>query len=427
MGNLTAKAVQAAKSGAKDVYLRDGEGLELRVTPKGAKIWQLRYQLDKKRRVISLGSAAHVTLKEARSKADGCHKLIDSGIDPVEHQRQQEIEREEAERQARIEREARRTFGDLLEHWAELELLQRKTGAESMRALRKDALPALAEREIATVTRADVLECVDRIMKRGSTRMATRTLSDVKQFLTWCELREYIERNPLDGISKTAVTGKAIERDRIMEDGEILELRDKLPEAGFTRATGLALWISLATACRIGEVIAARWEHVDLDAGTWRLPETKNNRAHRVYLSDFARRQFAELRELTAWSDWVLPATRKADTHVCPKSITRQVRDRQRDQPLRNRSSATASLVLSGGTWTPHDLRRSCASGMARLGILPDVIERCLNHIEQNRVKRIYQRHDYANEQAEAWRRWGDHLDRLLSGKEAKVIPLRRA
>lgn len=86
---------------------------------------------------------------------------------------------------------------------------------------------------------------------------------------------------------------------------------------------------------------------------------------------------------------------------------------------MSNRSAAPHALVLPGGKWTPHDLRRTGATMMTALGVIPEVAERCLNHTEENKVKRIYQRHSYSSEMKEAWHRLGEKLGELLADKQA--------
>lgn len=81
--------------------------------------------------------------------------------------------------------------------------------------------------------------------------------------------------------------------------------------------------------------------------------------------------------------------------------------------------------MLPGGKWTPHDLRRTGATLMGSLGVHGDVIEKCLNHKEENKLKRVYQRQELKAEQAHAWRVLGDRLE-LLIGDNSNVIPIRR-
>lgn len=93
---------------------------------------------------------------------------------------------------------------------------------------------------------------------------------------------------------------------------------------------------------------------------------------------------------------------------------------------MHHRSKKLTALCLPGGYWTPHDLRRTAATLMAGplLRIQPEVIERCLNHKEQNQMKRIYQRYDYQSEMNAAWTKLGKLLSSLAAGEFANVIPL---
>ena len=167
----------------------------------------------------------------------------------------------------------------------------------------------------------------------------------------------------------------------------------------------------------------AQWQDVDFEAGTWTIPpeNSKNAKAHTVFLSDFALQQFETLRSLASTDHWLF-LDRSGNTHVCTKSITKQIRDRQRLEAMSNRTKNTGVLLLSDGGWTPHDLRRTGATLMGELGVRPDVIERCLNHIEQKKVTRTYQRQELRVEQKEAWMLLGKRLDILTRPDGANVV-----
>jgi integrase len=180
---------------------------------------------------------------------------------------------------------------------------------------------------------------------------------------------------------------------------------------------------------RIGEILKAKWAHVDLVRSEWTLPDTKNGKAHTIRLNDFAVRQFERLHKATGLTAFCFPNTRMTD-HVCEKTVTKQVADRQRTsgQAMTGRTQQTTALLI-GEQWRPHDLRRTGATIMAELGALPDVIERCLNHTEENKMKRIYQRAQYEAPMREAWRMLGERLALLQSvaeGKTTNVVTLRK-
>ena len=140
-----------------------------------------------------------------------------------------------------------------------------------------------------------------------------------------------------------------------------------------------------------------------------------------VYLSPFALPQFRALHSRTCNARWCFPG-RDGESHVDVKSVSKQVGDRQhrfkQRKALRNRRNDN-SLVLSGGEngeWTPHDLRRTGATMMQALGVMPDVIDRCQNHVlAGSRVRRHYLKHDYADEAKQAWAKLGAAIEAALA------------
>lgn len=431
MGKLTVKQIENAKPGDKDVYLRDGDGLELRVFPSGRRAWQFRYRVGDKRRVLSMGSLELLTLKQARDKALDARRLLEQGIDPVDHAREKTEEVQATREAARIALESKRSFEKTVGEWAELALSRRKDGGkELLRRFDKDVMPYIGEKELGQIRRADLLAILDRITQRGANVLANHVFGDLRQFFNWCDARELIDKHPLRGLKKTDIGGSQTERDRVLSAEEIKLLKEKLPDAYMERQTELAIWIMLSTLARVGELTQARWQHIDLDAGTWTIPagNSKNAKEHTIYLSDFVLRHFKELRALNGHASWCFPSTQKEDQHLCLRSISKQIKDRQRTEALSNRSlKGLGALILPGGGWTPHDLRRTGATMMGELGVLSEVIERCLNHVEPNRLKRTYQRHELKAERQEAWQRLGERLDELLSKKERKIILIREA
>ena len=157
--------------------------------------------------------------------------------------------------------------------------------------------------------------------------------------------------------------------------------------------------------------------------GAHDAPEyAKNGKEHKITLSSFAQGLFRAL-QTQREGQWCLPSSKKIGSHQTRLSIGAALYDRQTEGPQRHgRTAATGSLVLEGGHWTAHDLRRTCASGMQKLGVIPAVIDAALNHKESKGVTGIYQRYDYAKEIADAWAKWGKHLTNLRA--QAKGIAL---
>jgi len=442
MGRLTVKQLESLTAGDIGRRLFDGDGLYGRVRAQKTGIvvtFEYRFKLKGATRTAACGKWPAESLKDIRKTRDAKQALVDAGTDPVEQGRADKlrkqvedaraVERHQAEL-ARIAAETatRRTLQDAMRQWAKVELARRKDGgSEPMRAIEKDILPVLGEVALVDVKRAMVVDVLDKVVERGARVMANHLFSDLRQFFNYAVARDWVEAHPLAGLTKEKIGGREKARDRHLSEEEIIELKQRLPAANLLHTTRLAIWIMLSTCCRVGELSQARWEHLDLDQGAWFIPgsNTKNAKDHNVFLSDFAREQFLALQSLSGDTDWCLPA-RDGKGHVCLKSITKQIKDRMRDKPLSNRTKATGALLLSGGAWTPHDLRRTGATLMGELGVIGEVIERCLNHVEQNKLKRIYQRHELKAEQRDAWRRLGNRLALLLGTEDQENVVVGR-
>ena len=465
MAKLTVKALEALRLEHVGQKMRDDGGLIGLVRPNGVAVsvkFTWRYRFDKKVREVSVGTWPKMSLMEIRNLRDKLKVDLTNGVvrrdvvaerkamQEAERLRTQalheaellriEVERQETllKGQQRLEELAvisrRITVSDLFERWSSVDLVRRKdNGAEIRRMFEKDVLPSLGTMAVEDVRKGHITGVTDALLARGVNRMAKMIFSLMRQMFRFAVDRDIIEFEPSAAIRKAKIGGKDTERDRVLSEDEIKALWRQLPKAGMSDSAVTAVWLALATCCRIGELMAARWEHIDFEQLTWWIPaeNSKNGRAHTVNLSAFAFEQFRTLKGIAEEGEakarsknpnikpvpWVYP-NRHNSGPVCPKTVTKQLGDRQRPgmTPMKGRAKAELAdtLVLIGGRWGPHDLRRTGATMMVALGVLPEVAERCLNHTEQNRVKRTYQRHSYENEMREAWRLLGDRLDLLL-------------
>jgi integrase len=444
MTKLTKLTLDAIKLEQDGETIRDEGGLLGRIRAKTSGIsvsFYYRFRWESKSKDISCGTWPADSLAAIRTVRDEYRKLIASGINPADQKKIIKLDKQEAIT-ARLEEAERQhaenlTVQDLFDEWVGTTDRIDK-GAELRRLFTRDVLPKVGTKPLKTITEKHMLGVLGAVVDRGSDRMAVMLLSDLKQMFRWAEKRrpwkKLIEDNPVEHLEAKKITSddyEGTERTRTLSAEEVSELSKKLPEAGLLRRTELCMWIMLSCCCRIGEIIKARWESVDLEAGIWTIPKenAKNKVEHTIYLSDFAMAYLRELRQLSGDSAWCLPRDDDTD-HVCIKSATKQVRDRQLSAqgrtPMKNRSKRGDALLLSGGDWVPHDLRRTGATIMQSLGVIPDVVERCLNHVEPNKLRRTYQTYDYANEKREAWRLLGDRLTLILNSV-SNVVLLRSA
>jgi integrase len=339
-------------------------------------------------------------------------------------------------------------------------VLRKDGNAEIRRSFEKDVLPTLGRQAVRTVTEHDLRSVLRAVVARGVNRMAVNLSRDIKQMFDWAEKRQPWRRllqegNPTNLIEIERIVAADYDmsniRTRVLSPAEIRELKaifertqaayDSAPDKRkATRPvqaeTQLALWICLSTCCRIGELLMTQWRHVDRNAATWFIPKdnVKGARGKQqdqlVFLSAFALEQFQALHRLSGETDWCFPA-RGAENHVCVKSVSKQIGDRQlrfkNRKDLSNRRNDDSLVLARGanGEWTPHDLRRTAATMMQALGVSPDVIDRCQNHVlAGSRVRRHYLKHEYKDEKREAWRLLGAEIERLLkdSGAESTAV-----
>ena len=389
------------------------------------------------------GGYPQKSLEDARREAERLWALKSAGKDPrLEHERSLEAERERVRREAEEAAELARqqlTVRQLFKRWKEADLAhvvidgEKRRGRKDGGALvelqfEKHVLPSIGERQAVGIRRADLMEVLDKIKQAGLNRTANTILSHLRQMFTFAIVRELVERDPTAGISKRRdAGGRDAERERTLSDEEIKALAAAMPAARLPKHTQLAVWIMLSTICRVGELMQAQWGDLDLEDGVWNIPgrTTKNGRDHLVHLSPFAVAQFSELLELKEHKDFVFPG-RGGEACLDQKTVNKQLRDRQMQPsgraPMKGRSKQVGALALPGGTWTPHDLRRTGATLMSRLGISTEIIHLCQNHTLQDQLARIYIRDGRLAERRGAFDALGRKLEELIEVRQTGQV-----
>ncbi|AMY10571.1 Prophage CP4-57 integrase [Luteitalea pratensis] len=387
-------------------------GLALRVGPR-AKTWVALYKTAGGQvRRQTLGRYPFVSLQDARIAACDAMRSVHAGADP-------QAERKAAEHD---------TFGALATLYIERHAKKRKrTWQEDERILTRDLLPTWRDVPVRQLTRRTIREHLDAIADRAPV-MANRVAALVSKILNFGVDREWLDANPAARLAKPT---RERSRERVLTDNEIRALWSALADAESTyrrvaqdgrvteAKTGdtpllrpmLADWlrVRLLTAQRGGEVIRMRWAELDLDAATWMIPSetTKNKVAHVVPLAgpvvEILRRRRADVDEGVPW--------------VFPNDLLRG--------PAADRAKkvALSTFLPTSADVRGHDLRRTAASGMGRLGIGRETIARVLNHTDRGpRATAIYDRFDRLPQKREALEAWSTELHRIVAGITA--VPL---
>jgi integrase len=382
---LTKSAIDALPTPKSDVIYWDSgcPGFGVKVTPKGRKVFIVLYRTGgagSKLRKYTIGPYGRLTLHQARLAAQKVFAAKLEGRDPA-------AEKREAKRRVVADR-----VEDLLESFIVQRLSQNRSGGEIARLLRREVGKAWTGKSIHEISKRDVVEVVSAIEQRGAPIAANKTLKSIKTFLRWCVGRAVLDQSPAEGVPLPA---KEVARDRVLEDQELARVilaarRIGGPYGGIVELLAL-------TGQRREEVARLTWQELDLEQRVWTLPKsrTKNAKAHVVHLSDqsVAVLNRADQRGLLVFS---LLGTKPFQEFSRAKSLLDQ---------------------LSGVTgWRLHDLRRTCVSGMARLGVAPHVADKILNHQAGtiSGVAAVYQRHEFLGERRAALDLWGAHIGQVL-------------
>ena len=411
---LTDRTIRSLKPRATGQYERYDDvvpGLGLRVNS-GSKSWVLFYRerlpdtsggftSGKRKKRWTLGPYPALSLAAARVKAQrALHALTTKGIDP-----------------AVGKREARRaqSFGELATDYLERHAKPRKKSwREDERMLGLDVLPQWQARHVQAITRRDVHDLLDRIVDRGAPVTANRVLTLVSRIFTYGIDKSWLDHNPAARIPKQ----KEKVRERVLTDEELkalwivleaMKTPTRTPGALMTPVIARGLQLMLRTGQRGGEVFGMRW--ADVEEGWWTIPgeRTKNGEAHRVPLTTAARALLAEARaDGPGTSEWVFAAYRGGSNRSQAANVISRLR--------------RAGLLT--GDYTRHDLRRTVATGMTKLGIPRATLSHVLNHTDIGpRATAIYDRYSYDREKRTALEAWGRHLDALLTGHPSRVVP----
>ena len=382
---LTKSVIDALPIQRKDVVYWDAgcPGFGVKVTPKGRKVFLVLFRTagaGSRLRKYTIGPYGRVTLNQARITVQ---KVFAAKLDG----RDLAAEKKDSRRRMVADR-----IDDLLEAFIAKHLSKNRSAPEISRMLRREVGSAWGSRSVHEISKRDVIDVVSAIEQRGAPVAANKALKSIKTFLRWCVGRAVLDRSPADGVPLPA---KEVTRDRVLNDDELARVIVAARQIGGPYG-GIVELLAL-TGQRREEVARCTWDEIDMGRRTWKLPSvrTKNAKAHEVYLSDQA---IAVLRQVDKLGALVFSQSGSVPFQAF------SVAKRELDQ-------------LSGIVeWRLHDLRRTCVSGMARLGVAPHVADKVLNHQGGtiSGVAAVYQRHDFLAERKRALEMWGAHVQRTV-------------
>jgi integrase len=379
---FTARSIEVLKPGAERREIPDPHmpGLYLVVQPSGAKSWAVRYRHHGTTRKHTLGSYPAIDLKAARDLAGKAIRAVAEGRDPGREKHEEKADTVEAVARQFIERHCKNN----------------RTALTTQRLLEQYVLPRWRGRLARDITRRDVLDVLDRVVDGGKPIAANRTLAAVRKMFNWAVSRDIIPASPCAGVKPPSPEQS---RDRVLNDTELCDVWMAADKIGGPFGALVQLLILLGQ--RRDEVAKMEFAELDLAGRLWALPpgRVKNEQPHKIPLSE--------------------PAV--AILTALPRIGDRFVLTTNGDAPSsnygKNKRKLDALLPPDMPAWTLHDLRRTAASGMARLGINLPVIEKVLNHSSGSfaGVVGVYQRHSFADEKRRALDAWGAFVADLVA------------
>lgn len=401
---FTVKQIENLKAKDKSYQVREGKGFGIRVFPSGEKTWFFAYKFHGRQRTMTLGGFPDLKLSEARELFRSARNLLAKGKDPLE-ERQQEANAGTV----------KQMIDDFLASPTKKGRNRaQRTVDEYRRSLEKDVIKKIGTYKVHDVTEDHITAILTRILDRGSKNQALQVYKALRAAFTWAAPRKKykLKYNPFALVERPAADNK---KSRVFTEDEIRAFWTELDVAGMSEPIKQALRLILVTGQRPGEVIGMHCDEVD--GCWWTIPanRAKNRKEHRVYLSPLAQSLIAMLPQ----DGYLFPSRGNTGKHVAVNALAHAVR----------RNSAWAQKQPQEGRfyfsiedpWTPHDLRRSCATGLGSLGYTDELIGHVLNHTRPG-VTSIYNRYLYDTEKQQALEAWGRKLENLIVGRHADNV-----
>jgi integrase len=388
---LTLNTLSKIDTGGKADFIAwddDLPGFGLRIREGGSRNWVVQYKIGQQNRRMTIGSTkVHPNPDDARKVARKILSRVGLGEDP-------QADKAEAERATGD------TFAAIVDRYLEVKREEIEAGAFRESSYEGTELylrrgyhtKPLHDMAIDKIALKDVALALDAVKKRSGPTTALRVRSNLSSLFAYAIGMGLRDDNPVINTLKPAVPNGG-KRDRVLSEEELAAIWRNLPE---DHDFGRIIKLLILTGCRADEIGALEWSEVNGDQINLPPQRTKNGHAHTVHLSKLALEQLPERREGRAL---VFGSGRGGfqGYSKCKDAL---------DAKLRFNTS-----------WRIHDLRRSVATHMAEIGVLPHIVEATLNHLSGHKsgIAGVYNRATYDEERAAALDKWAGHVRHILA------------
>jgi integrase len=400
---LTDMEVRTAKPGPRLIKLSDGGGLQLWITPDGAKRWRFSYRFGRAQMTLAVGVYPATGLRDARDAREEARKLLAGGVDPS-------LKRK-LDKAAKVAASAN-TFDAIASELLEKKRREAKADRtlEKLEWLLSLARPTLGPRPVAEITAPEVLSVLRVVEVRGRHETAKRLRATIGQVFRYAVATGRADNDPT-GALRGALTAPIVRhRAAIIEPKSFGGLLRAISEYNGAPETRAALELLALTFVRPGELRAAEWAEIDLDAAVWAISaeKMKMRRPHRVPLAPRAVAILRELHAITGHGKFLFPSVRSAARCMSENTV----------------NAALRRLGFEKDEMTGHGFRSAASSMLNESGLWhADAIERQLAHVDNDSVRRAYARADFWEERIRMMAWWADYCEEMRGG--SVVIPPR--
>ena len=374
---LSETSCKTCKPKAKVYYLNDGGGLRLRIRPDGSKTWIKRYRLNGKEKAVGLGSYPPVTLKIARVKANAVISQLVEGKKPV-------LEKKVRSQQRSIE--DNQTFGSVAREWINhnkpdwsANHTERNEGI-----IRRYLLPDLGRLPIQSIEESYLFSVLKPVYDKGLKESARRTRAIAAQIFTYGKDTQRCTNNPARDMAGNSYFKKPVPKHfAAIDQSDVPKLMADLRKTGAEQRlkpqTVCALLMVIYTGHRDHAVRGAKWKEFDLVNHVWEVPaeRMKNRNSHGVTLPSQAVQALSAIRSITFEDSDSFVFSSNSKTGYISENTLR------------------LALHRLGYKVTVHGFRTLITTVLNEHGFNADAIERQLDHVEKNAVRRAYLRSDF--------------------------------
>jgi integrase len=402
MGKLTTKQLDSLLT-MESAKHADGDGLYFVVPRVGQAYWMLRYTSTGKRREMTLGNYPDLSLKDARLAAATNAKIRRDGLDPL-------IAKQQAKQTQLV------AVDDLFSDWQIGNEKRLKYPGIPARVYRKDIAPEIGKHPIAEVTPRHIQMLLRKITESGRPSIANDALLYLKQIFNHGIKLDLTSHNPAAPFSVNDAGGVEASKDRALSLDEVKQAFKVFRENpdSFTRDNYLACALLICLGVRKSELTEAKWAEFNFDKAVWSLPKerSKTGVGMEIPLPPLVIEWLNELKGRAFNSEYVFPNRRSSKNgHMGPDTLNRAISKMFGQDP--GKKVQPPNKMGDMPHFTVHDLRRTCRTLLAEIGVLGHVAERCLNH-KLKGVEGIYNKHDYFEERKKALNKLSECLASII-------------